>query len=72
MIKYLLLLDFIRIIATGEPYKKYNVNEAINGCLREAKRPTHNNGESLSKRKKLFNVVDNGSSHSSSIQNAKL
>jgi hypothetical protein len=72
LLKHLLFLDFVRIIVTGEPYDKYKINEAINGSLREAKRAIKNNVKSVSKRQKLFSIVDNGPSRSPSISNAEL
>jgi len=45
MMKIFMLLDFVRIIVSGEPYSKYRINEAINGSLREAKRMIPTNDE---------------------------
>ena len=48
-----LCLDFVRIISNGEPYSKYQINEAINGSLREAKRTMAVEQSQLVKKKKV-------------------
>jgi hypothetical protein len=67
-----IISGFIRIIVTGEPYSKYKTNEAINGCLREAKRALSNSDKLVSKRQKLFDKGNNAPYRSPSISNIEL
>lgn len=66
LIKITKVLDFVRIIANGEAYSKYKINEAINGSLREAKRSVSNNDKGNSKRLKVVQAMNHGSNSPSS------